>query len=42
MYADGTCPMITTEDGTVARGPCPDAYGKVLGELLLPNIIILV
>ncbi|TBU38716.1 Xanthine/uracil permease [Dichomitus squalens] len=30
MYADGTCPSTTAADGTVTRGPCPDAYGKVL------------
>ncbi len=32
MYADGTCPSTTAADGTVTRGPCPDAYGKVLGK----------
>ena len=32
MYADGTCPSTTAADGTVTRGACPDAYGKVLGE----------
>ena len=31
MYADGTCPTITNADGTTSRGPCPDAYGMVLG-----------
>ncbi|KAH9949035.1 xanthine/uracil permease [Amylocystis lapponica] len=30
MYADGTCPSTTAADGTVTRGPCPDAYGKML------------
>lgn len=32
MYADGTCPSTTAADGTVTRGACPDAYGKVLGK----------
>jgi hypothetical protein len=32
MYSDGTCPTITAADGTTSRGPCPDAYGKLLGE----------
>lgn len=31
MYSDGTCPTTVAEDGTVTRGACPDAYGKVLG-----------
>ncbi|KAI0068480.1 Xanthine/uracil permease [Artomyces pyxidatus] len=35
MYADGTCPMITAADGTTSRGPCPDAYGKVLGTSMV-------
>ncbi|CAL1699870.1 unnamed protein product [Somion occarium] len=39
MYADGTCPMITTADGTVTRGPCPDAYGKVLGTSLICSFL---
>lgn len=30
MYKDGTCPSTTT-DGQTTRGPCPDAYGMVLG-----------
>lgn len=33
MYADGTCPSTVASDGTVTRGPCPDAYGMVLGTL---------
>lgn len=32
MYANGTCPSVTSSDGTVTRSACPDAYGKVLGE----------
>ncbi|KAF8656155.1 hypothetical protein AX16_002724 [Volvariella volvacea WC 439] len=35
LYADGTCPMITNEDGTTTRGPCPDAYGMLLGTSLV-------
>ena len=34
MYADGTCPSTTAADGTVTRGPCPDAYGMVLGTAI--------
>jgi hypothetical protein len=29
MYSNGTCP--TNSDGS--RGPCPDAYGMVLGQI---------
>jgi uric acid-xanthine permease len=32
LYADGTCPSTTAADGTVTRGPCPDAYGMLLGK----------
>ncbi|KAG1731130.1 permease family-domain-containing protein [Suillus lakei] len=35
MYANGTCPSTTAADGTVTRGPCPDAYGMVLGTSLI-------
>jgi len=35
LYADGTCPMITNADGTTSRGPCPDAYGMLLGTALV-------
>lgn len=31
LYANGTCPSTTAADGTVTKGPCPDAYGKLLG-----------
>ncbi|KDQ63955.1 hypothetical protein JAAARDRAFT_213723 [Jaapia argillacea MUCL 33604] len=34
MYADGTCPS-TTSGGVVTRGPCPDAYGYLLGTSLI-------
>ncbi|KAF8747174.1 xanthine uracil permease [Rhizoctonia solani] len=32
LYANGTCPTTTAADGTVTRGPCPDAYGMLLDE----------
>jgi len=32
MYTDGTCPSTVSDTGVVTRGPCPDAYGKVLGR----------
>ncbi|KAG2066429.1 xanthine uracil permease [Suillus decipiens] len=35
MYANGTCPSTTAADGTVTRGPCPDAYGMLLGTSLI-------
>ncbi|KAM5534291.1 hypothetical protein V8D89_012019 [Ganoderma adspersum] len=35
MYAEGTCPSTVASDGTVTRGPCPDAYGMVLGTSLI-------
>ncbi|KAH7107896.1 Xanthine/uracil permease [Auriculariales sp. MPI-PUGE-AT-0066] len=39
LYADGTCPMITGSDGTTSRGPCPDAYGMVLGTALVCSFL---
>jgi xanthine/uracil permease len=39
MYRDGTCPMITAADGTITRGACPDAYGKVLGTSLICSLL---
>ncbi|KAI0074785.1 Xanthine/uracil permease [Panus rudis PR-1116 ss-1] len=39
MYADGTCPMITADDGTTSRGPCPDAYGMVLGTSIICSFL---
>lgn len=38
MYADGTCPTTTAADGTVTRGPCPDAYGMVLGKVQFSSV----
>ncbi|KAJ7177399.1 Xanthine/uracil permease, partial [Mycena crocata] len=37
MYNDGTC--ITTADGTITRGACPDAYGKVLETSLICSLL---
>ncbi|KIJ13316.1 hypothetical protein PAXINDRAFT_170595 [Paxillus involutus ATCC 200175] len=39
MYANGTCPSVTGADGTVTRGPCPDAYGMVLGTSLICSLL---
>ncbi|KAJ7232318.1 Xanthine/uracil permease [Mycena haematopus] len=39
MYIDGTCPSTTATDGTVTRGACPDAYGKVLGTSLICSLL---
>ncbi|PPQ75313.1 hypothetical protein CVT26_015292 [Gymnopilus dilepis] len=39
MYNDGTCPSTTAADGTVTRGPCPEAYGRVLGTSLICSFL---
>ncbi|KAF7337328.1 Xanthine/uracil permease [Mycena sanguinolenta] len=39
MYNDGTCPSTTAADGTVTRGACPDAYGKLLGTSLICSLL---
>ncbi|KAG7098704.1 hypothetical protein E1B28_000617 [Marasmius oreades] len=39
MYADGICPTFTAADGTATRGPCPDAYGMVLGTSLICSFL---
>lgn len=39
MYANGTCPSTTAADGTITRGPCPDAYGMVLGTSLICAVV---
>ncbi|PIL37267.1 transporter [Ganoderma sinense ZZ0214-1] len=39
MYANGTCPSTVADDGTVTRGPCPDAYGMVLGTSLICSFL---
>lgn len=38
MYNDGTCPS-TIVNGVTTRGPCPDAYGKVLGTALICSFL---
>ncbi|KAF9445332.1 purine permease [Macrolepiota fuliginosa MF-IS2] len=38
MYTDGTCPSSVV-DGVVVRGPCPDAYGKVLGTSMICSFL---
>lgn len=35
MYSNGTCPSTKAQDGTITRLPCPDAYGYVLGTVVL-------
>ncbi|KAJ7440770.1 xanthine/uracil permease [Mycena galericulata] len=39
MYNDGTCPSTTAADGTITRGPCPDAYGKLLGTSMICSFL---
>ncbi|KAG2115492.1 xanthine/uracil permease [Suillus clintonianus] len=39
MYSNGTCPSTTSADGTVTRGPCPDAYGMLLGTALICSLL---
>nr|VWP00535.1 FAD-binding FR-type domain-containing protein [Ganoderma boninense] len=39
MYANGTCPSTVADDGTVTRGPCPDAYGMLLGTSLICSFL---
>ncbi|KDQ12408.1 hypothetical protein BOTBODRAFT_415204 [Botryobasidium botryosum FD-172 SS1] len=39
LYANGTCPTITASDGTASRGPCPDAYGMLLGTSLICSFL---
>ncbi|OAX34570.1 Xanthine/uracil permease [Rhizopogon vinicolor AM-OR11-026] len=35
MYSNGTCPSTVGANGTTTRGPCPDAYGMVVGTSLI-------
>ncbi|KAG8986181.1 hypothetical protein FRB90_004174, partial [Tulasnella sp. 427] len=39
MYKNGTCPMITNADGTTSKGPCPDAYGYLLGTSMVCSFL---
>ncbi|KAJ3036594.1 hypothetical protein HDV00_002554 [Rhizophlyctis rosea] len=34
-YAQGKCPSTIAADGTVIKGPCPDAYGALLGTSMV-------
>ncbi|PFH47131.1 hypothetical protein AMATHDRAFT_182446 [Amanita thiersii Skay4041] len=38
MYKDGTCPMIDV-NGVTSRGPCPNAYGMLLGTSLICSFL---
>ncbi|KAG8698460.1 hypothetical protein FRC08_005908 [Ceratobasidium sp. 394] len=39
LYKNGKCPSTTAADGTVTRGPCPDAYGMLLGTSLICSFL---
>ncbi|KZT57287.1 xanthine/uracil permease [Calocera cornea HHB12733] len=39
MYANGTCPVTVNADGTTTQGPCPDAYGYLLGTSLICSFL---
>ncbi|KAH9482166.1 Purine permease [Psilocybe cubensis] len=39
MYKDGTCPSTVGPNGALIRGPCPDAYGMVLGTSLVCSFL---
>ncbi|KAJ1304187.1 hypothetical protein OPQ81_008587 [Rhizoctonia solani] len=39
LYANGKCPSTTAPDGTVTKGPCPDAYGMLLGTSLVCSFL---
>ncbi|CAE6481753.1 unnamed protein product [Rhizoctonia solani] len=39
LYANGKCPSTTAADGTVTKGPCPDAYGMLLGTSLICSFL---
>ena len=38
MYASGKCPSTTGPDGTMIKGPCPDAYGALIGTMMLCSL----
>ncbi|KAF8323910.1 xanthine/uracil permease [Clavulina sp. PMI_390] len=38
LYANGTCPTITV-NGVSTNGPCPDAYGMLLGTSLVCSFL---
>ncbi|KAG8854860.1 hypothetical protein FRB96_007260 [Tulasnella sp. 330] len=39
MYKNGTCPTITNADGTTTQGPCPDAFGYLLGTSMVCSFL---
>ncbi|KAG9084593.1 hypothetical protein FRC07_013596, partial [Ceratobasidium sp. 392] len=39
LYKNGKCPSTTNADGTITRGPCPDAYGMLLGTSLICSFL---
>ncbi|KAJ1299945.1 hypothetical protein OPQ81_002613 [Rhizoctonia solani] len=39
LYANGKCPSTTAPDGAVTKGPCPDAYGMLLGTSLVCSFL---
>ncbi|KDN47160.1 Xanthine/uracil permease [Tilletiaria anomala UBC 951] len=39
LYTDGTCPSMTSADGTVTRGACPEAYGYLLGTAAVCSLL---
>ncbi|KIJ48468.1 hypothetical protein M422DRAFT_162709 [Sphaerobolus stellatus SS14] len=39
LYKNGSCPSTQMSDGTIVRGPCPDAYGKLLGTSLICSFL---
>jgi xanthine/uracil permease len=38
MYASGKCPSTTAADGTLVKGACPDAYGALIGTMMLCSL----
>jgi xanthine/uracil permease len=38
LYANGTCPSTIGADGVMVKGACPDAFGKLLGTLMLCSL----
>jgi xanthine/uracil permease len=39
LYANGTCPSTTTPDGITIKGPCPEAYGYLIGTAALCSLL---
>jgi xanthine/uracil permease len=38
MYANGTCPSSINAEGVTVKGPCPEAYGALLGTMMLCSL----